>query len=91
MNASNLKDQLTTYSAIAMGVAVTIIGLPAAVSAIVPNFVFVLPPIVNVICGIVIAVSIVMTQALTGKNPDGTTKTVTQVVKLNDEAEKTKD
>lgn len=76
---SNLKDKLTTYAAIGFAASVTVLGLPAALAAVSPEITFVLPSIVNVICGIVIAVSIVITQTLTGKNPDGTTKTPQQI------------
>ena len=91
MNATNLKDTLTTYAAIAFGLAVAVLGLPTAIQAIAPTAVFVMPPIVNVISGIIIAVSIVITQALTGKNPDGSTKTPTQIVSQNTQAAVTKD
>ncbi|RJP64397.1 MAG: hypothetical protein C4539_14555 [Ignavibacteriales bacterium] len=83
MITSNLKDKLTTYAAIAMGAAVATVGLPAAVTAIAPTVTFTLPPIVNVICGIVIAISIIVTQVLTGKAPDGKTKTTEQVIEGN--------
>lgn len=82
----NLKDKLTTYAAIAFSTAMVIITLPTSVSAIVPSIVFTLPPIVNVVCGIVIIVSIAITQILNGKNPDGSTKTPEQVIRQNKEA-----
>ena len=80
---SNIKDTITTYAAIAMGLCTTIIGLPLAISATVPGFTFVLPSIVNVICGVVMALSIVVTQVLTGKTPSGTTKTDARVIQQN--------
>jgi len=91
MNTSNIKDTLTTYAAIAFGTAMTVIGLPSAITAVAPTVVFSLPPVVNIICGIIIAVSIVITQVLNGKNPDGSTKTATQIIELNTKAEVTKD
>jgi len=70
----NLKDKLTTCAAIAFGTCVAILALPATIAQIAPEAVFTLPSFVNVICGVVIAASIIVTQVLTGKNPDGSTK-----------------
>jgi hypothetical protein len=84
----NLKDTITTYAAIVMGIATTIVGLPFAVSAAVPSVTFSLPPIVNVICGIFIALSIGITQVLTGKNPNGTTKSDAQISAQNSQSMK---
>ena len=72
----NLKDNLTSIAAIAFGTAVAILALPMTIAAIAPTAVFTMPAIVNVICGVVIAVSIVITQVLTGKLPNGKTKSV---------------
>lgn len=87
---SNLKDKLTMYAAVLFSTATVIIGLPAAVSAVSPSLTFSLPPVVNVICGFVIAISIVVSQVMTGKNPNGTTKTDKQVIKANKESELSK-
>lgn len=75
----NLKDRLSTYAAYAFSIGTAILGLPLTISAVVPNLAFVLPDIVNIIAGILIAISVVVTQVLTGKNADLTTKTDIQV------------
>jgi len=87
---SNLKDKLTMYAAALFTAATAIIGLPSTINAISPDLAFSLPPIVNVICGYVIAFSIVVGLVLQGKNPNGTTKTLEQVVKANKESELSK-
>jgi hypothetical protein len=74
MKTINLKDKLTTYAALAFGICVAILALPTTIAAIAPEAVFTMPAFVNVICGVVIALSIIITQVLTGKNPDGTSK-----------------
>ena len=91
MNLANIKDTLTGYAAIAFSVCAAILGLPLAITAAVPTATFTLPPIVNIICGTVMAISIVITQVFTGKNPDGSTKTATQVAQANTLAADTKD
>ena len=75
----NLKDKLTAYAAIAFSTGTAILGLPFAISSISPDLAFTLPSVVNTIAVILIAASILITQVLTGKNPDGTTKTTKQV------------
>lgn len=79
MNTSNLKDTITTYAGIIFGAATSVLtyGVSAGITY---------PAWVNTTCGIVITVTGLVLFILTGKNPNLTTKSETQVAKQNEEA-----
>lgn len=88
MNLSNIKDTLTTICAWVTGICAAVIGLPLAIQQASPTVVFTLPPIVTTICVTLGAIALITTQVLTGKNPDGSTKSVTQVTTQNTQSTK---
>lgn len=76
---SNLKDTLTTVCGWVTVVGGAVLGAVAAGQ-------ITLPASVTGILGGVVAIALAVTQFLTGKNPDGSTKSVSQVSDQNSQA-----
>lgn len=76
---SNIKDLLTTICGW-----VTVIG--GAVLAGVASGQIILPATVTTIIGSLVGIAVAVTQFLTGKNPDGSTKSTSQVTQQNSAA-----
>lgn len=73
---SNLKDILTTISGILGSIGVLIVSLSGELAKVS----IVLPDWAQVVAGICTAVSVVVIGFLQGKNADGTTKSVNQII-----------
>ncbi len=79
---SNLKDRLTTIAGIILALTGTVLTLEKA-GVVLPSYVTTTATALGIIAGSVVAY-------LTGKSPDGTTKTPEQVVNQNADAPVTK-
>lgn len=77
---NNLKDKLSSIATILASVAGVIIAIQTQG--------IVLPTWLNTVAAVFGATSLGITSFLTGKNPDGSTKTSEQVEKILDEAKK---
>jgi hypothetical protein len=84
MNISNLKDTVTTICAWITVVGGAILGAQVAGQTT-------LPVSITGILTAVVGVALAVTQFLTGKNPNGTTKSDSQVVQQNSAAKRTID
>ena len=84
--SSNIKDVLSTIAGV-LG-AIAFVG-GTIIASLVQSGV-VIPVFLTIIVGAAGAVSVALIGLLNGKNPDGTTKTSTQVVQANKLAEQTK-
>jgi ABC-type transport system involved in multi-copper enzyme maturation permease subunit len=85
--SSNIKDLLSTIAGVAGAVAFvggTIVASLTQSGIVVPIF-------ITIIVGVCGAISVALIGLLNGKNPDGKTKTLTQVTESNKLAKETKE
>jgi hypothetical protein len=87
MNLSNIKATLSTIAGILGGVSVALLTLVGSLA----QYAIVLPDWVNITAGVCGGLSVAILGILQGRNPNGTSKTVTQVVEANTKAAETKE
>ena len=73
---SNLKDTITSICGLIIAVGGSLLGIVASGAVV-------LPSVVTTILGVLVAVATALIGYFTGKAPDGTAKSVTQVTAQN--------